>query len=181
MSTSTTTTHTENGLYYTPRTTITDPLFLQGLSSILAPYYERQATPDEIQEVTERAESFYLSSQASQSQPSPAPTESLTSVPLISSSSSENSPSTSTATSASTSTNPDEPPYPLSFAHLAHLISTGAPIPGIKEIPDKLTEERPSESTREVRRKPWEKENFEAEEEEHDRLKREGEGEGEGA
>ncbi|GAA5889854.1 hypothetical protein JCM16303_002397, partial [Sporobolomyces ruberrimus] len=48
--------------YLTPRTTITDPLFLQGLSSILAPYYARQASREEIQEVTERAESFYLAS-----------------------------------------------------------------------------------------------------------------------
>lgn len=50
----------------------------------------------------------------------------------------------------------DSTPYPLSFAALANLIATGAPIPGIKDIPDKLAEGAPSVSTAQVQKKPWE-------------------------
>lgn len=44
----------------------------------------------------------------------------------------------------------------MSFAHLASLIASGAPIPGIRDIPDKLAEGEPSVSTVGVKRKPWE-------------------------
>ncbi|GAA5907573.1 hypothetical protein JCM5296_007194 [Sporobolomyces johnsonii] len=134
-----------------PPTSITDPLFLQGLASILAPYYARNASPDEITQVTKRAEAFYLSSQAPEDAQEPAPLEALTSVSPIHS----HPPSSSSAAAAPA----DDPPYPLTFAHLAHLIATGAPIPGIKDIPDRLAEGEPSESRREVVegvRKPWE-------------------------
>ncbi|ORY89101.1 hypothetical protein BCR35DRAFT_192511 [Leucosporidium creatinivorum] len=39
-----------------------DPAFLEGLKSILEPYYARGASQEEIQEVTARAEAFYLQS-----------------------------------------------------------------------------------------------------------------------
>ncbi|KAK4698760.1 hypothetical protein P7C70_g7508, partial [Phenoliferia sp. Uapishka_3] len=45
----------------------------------------------------------------------------------------------------------------MSFAHLAALIASGAPIPGIKDIPDNIAEGEPSVSKIEVKRKPWEK------------------------
>ena len=48
-------------------------------------------------------------------------------------------------------------PYPSSFNHIVELITSGAPIPGIKEIPDTILEGQASEPTRSVRRKPWEK------------------------
>lgn len=63
----------------------------------------------------------------------------------------------------------DNPPYPPSFAELARLIATGAPIPGIKHIPDQLAEGEPSKSTlaaqigqsggtpNQIGVKPWEK------------------------
>ncbi|KAF8468294.1 hypothetical protein BDZ91DRAFT_793167 [Kalaharituber pfeilii] len=47
-------------------------------------------------------------------------------------------------------------PYPTSFAHIVELITTGQPIPGIREIPNKLSEEKPSESVQTRRKKPWE-------------------------
>lgn len=55
----------------------------------------------------------------------------------------------------------DEPAYPSSFAHVAQLIATGAPIPGIKHVPDKLNEEAPTEpqlagKVAGAGRKPWE-------------------------
>ncbi|GAA5840003.1 hypothetical protein JCM3766R1_000638 [Sporobolomyces carnicolor] len=163
MSTSTTSTLDETRLCYTPRITIHDPVFLQGLSSILAPYYERNAEPDEIQQVTDRAESFYLASPQPDNPASDRPAAHADS-PLASSLDSPSS-------TAATSTESDQPPYPLSFAHLAQLIATGAPIPGIRDIPDKVTEERPSESTRPIQRKPWERANLEAEQDEHDHPK----------
>jgi hypothetical protein len=52
----------------------------------------------------------------------------------------------------------DQPKYPLSFDELAELIATGGHIPGIRQIPDKLNEEQPSEPilARRQIRKPWE-------------------------
>lgn len=52
----------------------------------------------------------------------------------------------------------DQPRYPLSFDELAEMIATGAHIPGIREIPDKLNEEPPSEPVlaKTQVRKPWE-------------------------
>jgi len=51
---------------------------------------------------------------------------------------------------------PDKAPYPTSFAHIVELITTGQPIPGIREIPNKISEEKPSESVQSKRKKPWE-------------------------
>jgi len=72
--------------------------------------------------------------------------------------------STSTiATAANTngdSTDPEsdeKAPYPMSFAHIVELITTGKPIPGIKQIPDTLHgEEASTVSAKAPRRKPWE-------------------------
>lgn len=49
-----------------------------------------------------------------------------------------------------------EASYPTSFAHIVELITTGQPIPGIREIPNVLNAAPPSEATRPKRRKPWE-------------------------
>ncbi|KAJ4289795.1 hypothetical protein N0V90_011126 [Kalmusia sp. IMI 367209] len=59
------------------------------------------------------------------------------------------------------STNPNEPtaPYPTTFAHIVELVSTGQPIPGIKEIPDTILTGQASQATQSKRRKPWEREN----------------------
>lgn len=52
----------------------------------------------------------------------------------------------------------DQPRYPLSFDELAEMIATGAHIPGIRQIPDKINEEAPSEPilAKNQVRKPWE-------------------------
>lgn len=47
-------------------------------------------------------------------------------------------------------------PLPMSFAHIVELITTGQPIPGIREVPDKISEEEVSESAKENKKKPWE-------------------------
>ncbi|KAL5386597.1 hypothetical protein DPSP01_003965 [Paraphaeosphaeria sporulosa] len=57
------------------------------------------------------------------------------------------------------SANVGEPPapYPTSFAHIVELVTTGQPIPGIKEIPDTLLTGQASRATQSRRKKPWEK------------------------
>lgn len=54
---------------------------------------------------------------------------------------------------------PNEPPapYPTSFAHIVELVTTGQPIPGIKEIPNTILEGQGSQATQTKRKKPWEK------------------------
>ncbi|GAD99456.1 TFIIH basal transcription factor complex p47 subunit [Paecilomyces variotii No. 5] len=54
-----------------------------------------------------------------------------------------------------------EPAYPSSFAHIVELITTGQPVPGIQEIPDTVLTGQEGPSTREKRRKPWEKPSME--------------------
>ncbi|KAJ8110036.1 hypothetical protein OPT61_g7007 [Boeremia exigua] len=49
-------------------------------------------------------------------------------------------------------------PYPTSFAHIVELITTGQPIPGIKEIPNTILEGQGTTAEKPKRRKPWEKE-----------------------
>ncbi|KAF1990572.1 hypothetical protein K402DRAFT_347437 [Aulographum hederae CBS 113979] len=49
-------------------------------------------------------------------------------------------------------------PYPTSFAQIVELITTGKPVPGIKDIPDTVLEGQGTEATKPKRRKPWEKE-----------------------
>lgn len=51
----------------------------------------------------------------------------------------------------------EDAPYPTSFAQIVELISTGQPIPGIKEIPNTILEGQSSQSTTSKRKKPWEK------------------------
>ncbi|KAJ6262191.1 hypothetical protein Dda_2996 [Drechslerella dactyloides] len=66
---------------------------------------------------------------------------------------------TDTPTSAANQTQntaPDGTPYPISFAQIVELITSGKPIPGIKEIPNTLNSAPPTQSTAQQRRKPWE-------------------------
>ncbi|GAA5947994.1 hypothetical protein JCM3775_002283 [Rhodotorula graminis] len=123
-----------------PGATLTDPQFLAGLDAILEPYYARHASDDEIRDVVKRAEAFFLSSQAQPNLEQLAPLEALSSVP----------PADAPASTAA------DPPYPPTFAELAALIASGEPIPGIRDIPDELAPEPPSEPKAQARRKPWE-------------------------
>jgi hypothetical protein len=52
--------------------------------------------------------------------------------------------------------NGKEAPYPPTFAEIVALITSGAPIPGIKEIPDTLLTEQATKPVASKRRKPWE-------------------------
>lgn len=82
-------------------------------------------------------------------EPSPS---SFSEVPAVSDAS-----ATSEATPEVAPPSPSGPQYPTSFAHVVELISTGKPIPGIKQIPTTVLEGQSSESTKPKRRKPWEK------------------------
>jgi hypothetical protein len=58
-----------------------------------------------------------------------------------------------------TPSNINEPPvpYPSSFAHIVELVTTGQPIPGIREIPDTVLTGQGTQPAKPKRRKPWEK------------------------
>lgn len=51
---------------------------------------------------------------------------------------------------------PKEAPYPQTFAEIVELITSGATIPGIKEIPPTLLTSQATQSVEKKRRKPWE-------------------------
>ena len=63
------------------------------------------------------------------------------------------------STEPPTSSNAGEPPapYPTSFAQIVELISTGQPVPGIKEIPATVLEGQGTAAVKARRKKPWEK------------------------
>jgi len=65
----------------------------------------------------------------------------------------------STGVSEAHSSSSAEPPapYPLSFNHIVELITTGQPIPGIKDIPNTVLEGQASQPVQAKRKKPWEK------------------------
>ncbi|KAK7533919.1 uncharacterized protein J3D65DRAFT_631794 [Phyllosticta citribraziliensis] len=65
--------------------------------------------------------------------------------------------SSSASAPAASSSGPDDAPYPTSFAHIVELITTGQPIPGIKEIPDTVLEGQGTTPAAAKRRKPWER------------------------
>lgn len=46
--------------------------------------------------------------------------------------------------------------YPTSFSRIVELITTGEPIPGIKEVPDTLLSGQDSPAVTVKRKKPWE-------------------------
>jgi hypothetical protein len=53
------------------------------------------------------------------------------------------------------------PSYPTPFAEIVALIQSGAPIPGIKEIPPTVLSDQASKPAAAKRPKPWEKEGLE--------------------
>lgn len=61
-------------------------------------------------------------------------------------------------------------PYPTSFSQIVELITSGDPIPGIKEVPDIVLQGRSSQPTTVKRKKPWETDNSGAGEEEANRT-----------
>ncbi|KAI9877752.1 MAG: hypothetical protein M1830_002917 [Pleopsidium flavum] len=57
------------------------------------------------------------------------------------------------------STNPPAP-YPPTFSQIVDLITTGQPIPGIKDIPDTVLAGQETQTTTAKRSKPWEKDDI---------------------
>ena len=53
-------------------------------------------------------------------------------------------------------------PYPTSFSQIVELITSGEPIPGIKEVPDTVLEGQASHATTAKRKKPWERDDLDA-------------------
>ena len=106
----------------------------QGLASLLAPLIARGASQEEQDALAARARAFYEQRRAAEQPPTAI---------------------------AEPQPAADEPAYPSSFAHVAQLIATGAPIPGIKHVPDKLNEAPAPEpqlagKVAGAGRKPWE-------------------------
>lgn len=65
-------------------------------------------------------------------------------------------PAHTTQTSTGDSQVESTPQYPQTFASLVQLIQSGAPIPGIKEIPPTVLTGQATVPTASKRRKPWE-------------------------
>jgi hypothetical protein len=55
------------------------------------------------------------------------------------------------------------PPYPVSFAQIVELITSGAPIPGIRDIPPTVLSDQATKPTARKRPKPWEEKIVEGE------------------
>lgn len=51
----------------------------------------------------------------------------------------------------------EKPPNPVRFDEIVALITSGKPIPGIKDIPPTVLSDQATKSTASKRRKPWEK------------------------
>ena len=119
-----------------------------GLESLLQPLRARGASEEEQKALIERVRSYYLSHQASSNV-----TASDSSAPSFPP---ENTINTESQSSSS------GPNYPSSFVALASLIASGAPIPGIKQIPERINEAEGSKPKLAGQipgagRKPWEK------------------------
>ncbi|BGP55912.1 hypothetical protein JCM8202v2_003519 [Rhodotorula sphaerocarpa] len=144
---------------------------------------EQGASDEELRSTAERAEAFYLSTRAEPDLEQPQPHEALVpggdpserqaasaAFPVPNPQTAADGPSlvtpygltdpsvaSATQSGPATAATDDTPPYPPTFAELAHLIATGAPVPGIRDIPDRLADDEPSESRAEPMKKPWER------------------------
>ncbi|APA05614.1 hypothetical protein SS1G_02069 [Sclerotinia sclerotiorum 1980 UF-70] len=148
----------------------TDNEFQGGLSAILG----NASSPEQIRELTLRAQCFYLSRKRKininfdeykaylATHPS---TPSSTDVPATTTVLSD--PTSSPNTShphhendlppASTTDDQKTAPYPQSFAEIVALITAGGTIPGIRDIPDTVLTDQGTKPVARKRRKPWEK------------------------
>ncbi|KAL7007487.1 hypothetical protein EMMF5_002951 [Cystobasidiomycetes sp. EMM_F5] len=140
-----------------------DAEFLRGLESILGPMRQGGASQAELDVVARRAREFFLA-RKQQHQPSTKPNEqSIESGSEIqySDTTSKDAKDADTIVLASQGEQAqDEPQYPVTFEQLAEMIATGTPIPGIREIPNKLNESTPTApivaGSAHAARKPWE-------------------------
>ncbi|KAJ5907998.1 hypothetical protein N7495_000680 [Penicillium taxi] len=139
-----------------------DPEFANGLAIILG-HPDRKATAEEINQEDDlvlQAKCFFFSRNK---QLSPA-IDYAGYKTWLTSTAPDNQPrelkpikiSSSSSVDAEESPSPD-PSYPSSFVHIAELIATGQPIPGIQEIPDTVLEGHDITSEKPRRQKPWER------------------------
>ncbi|KAF2006240.1 hypothetical protein P154DRAFT_481976 [Amniculicola lignicola CBS 123094] len=156
-----------------------DVEFQAGLSAILG----SNSSPEQATELTLRARCFYYSRKystpidfdaykayrtsllhpqsQSQSQSQPAshlPIQAPLSIPVSDPPSAPSEHASGILPSAPPNANEPPAPYPTTFAQIVELVTTGQPIPGIKEIPDTVLDGQGSVAVKGRRRKPWEKE-----------------------
>ncbi|USP80734.1 hypothetical protein yc1106_08008 [Curvularia clavata] len=166
-----------------------DVEFQAGLQAIIG----SNSTPEQTTELALRARCFYYARKynknidfdayktyrSARNRPPPTPPSSTnvlaTSVVDQELAQSNDPKTTSNATAPAPTTEPSgilpsppnatEPPapYPTSFAHIVDLITSGKPVPGIKEIPPTVLEGQGTQATKPTRKKPWEKDEAPAE------------------
>ncbi|TVY22661.1 hypothetical protein LHYA1_G008363 [Lachnellula hyalina] len=153
-----------------------DKEFQGGLSAILGP----NPSPSQLEDLTLRAQCFYLSRKRStpidfdayktylstKQPPTPISNSKEPPTQTARQTTSENIPPSTTEDDMSiTKTPPAQPngdaPYPPTFKQIVELIQSGAPIPGIMDIPDTVLTGQGSTPQAPKRRKPWEKEDSE--------------------
>lgn len=131
------------------------------------------SSPDQIRELTLRAQCFYLSRKKKININFDGYKEYLATRSLTPSSTdipttavpSDPSPSSNTShphhednvPPASTTDDPNTAPYPSSFAEVVASITAGTPIPGIRDIPDTVLTDQGTKPIVRKRRKPWER------------------------
>lgn len=126
-----------------------------GLSAILGP----NPSPSQLRDLTIRARTFYyarktnqtidfdaykahLASRSPEEFPAPKPSDAGESTPL---------PQAGGAANAD-----PNPSFPTSFADIVALINSGAPIPGIMDIPPTVLADKATQPAASRRKKPWE-------------------------
>jgi len=149
-----------------------DKEFQGGLSAILG----LNPSSSQLEDLTLRAQCFYLSYKKSTpidfdayktylSTKQPPTPISIPEPPTQNTQPSENLPPSTTEDMSITKTPPAQPdgdaPYPPTFKQIVELIQSGAPIPGIMDIPDTVLTGQGSTPQAPKRRKPWEKEDSE--------------------
>lgn len=134
------------------------------------------SSPDQIRELTLRAQCFYLSrkkkidinfdgykaylashTSTSSSIDVPAPDSATSSKDTLSSNTPHPDHENDLPPATTTADEMAPPPYPPSFAEIVALITTGATIPGIRDIPDTVLTDQGTKPVARKRRKPWEK------------------------
>ena len=143
-----------------------DAEFQTGLRSILS----SNPAPDQRDHWTQRAKCFYYARKSGQPVDFDAYLswkfqQGQASLPLLNgesrqevSPSSENEDRNSTLRHGQHELSEEPPaPYPNTFSQIVELISSGQPIPGIKEVPGTVLEGQCSAPVAGKRRKPWEK------------------------
>lgn len=130
-----------------------DPEFQAGIQTIIGPMQSSGATSEQILETKKRAKVFFWS-QKTGNQVDYADYQTW-----LSSNSDSISQDAATAETAGEQGGKEKEPYPASFDAIVELITTGKTdqIPGIRDIPLKINEEKPTEATMSRPLKPWEK------------------------